>query len=142
ESSTEARLVTVLTAQDGSSGYAQSTSPDVAAVDGDAVGAEAADKAARSAGAADLVPGEYPVVLEEYAVAAILEYLSWMGFSALAVQEGRSFMELGRQVMGENVDIWDDGPDPIGLPSTVDYEGVARRRVNGVTSGVAAALVH
>jgi PmbA protein len=142
ESNTQARLVTVLTAPDGSSGYAQAASPDVEVVDGAAIGAEAADKAARSAGAADLEPGEYPVVLEEYAVGTILEYLSWIGFSALAVQEGRSFMELGRQVMGDNVDIWDDGPDPVGLPSTVDYEGVAKRRVDVVTKGVATALVH
>jgi PmbA protein len=142
ESTTQARLITVLTGSDGSSGYAQIASPDVAVVDGSALGAEAADKAIRSAGAADLEPGEYPVVLEEYAVATILEYLSWIGFSALAVQEGRSFMELGRQVMGENVEIWDDGADPRGLPATVDYEGVAKRRVDVISKGVATALVH
>ena len=53
------------------------------------MGEEAADKARRSAGAIDLEPGEYPVVLEEYAVATVLEYLSWMGFSALAVELSR-----------------------------------------------------
>ena len=66
-------------------------------------GEEAADRARRSADARALEAGTYEVVLEPYAVATLLEYLSFDGFSALAFQEGRSFMELGRRVMGENV---------------------------------------
>ena len=46
------------------------------------------------------------------------------------IEEGRSFMELGQQLMGENVSIWDDGADPTGMPSTIDFEGVARQRVD------------
>jgi PmbA protein len=141
-STTQAKLVTVMTGDDRASGYAQATSTDVGAIDAAAVGAEAADKAAMAAGAADLEPGEYDVILEEYAVAAILEYLSFAGFSALAVEEGRSFMELGQQVMGPNVSIWDDGADPAGLPSAIDFEGVAKQRVDLVTDGVAHAVVH
>jgi predicted Zn-dependent protease len=139
---TQAKLLTVMTGEDGASGYAQATSSDIAAIDAMEVGAEAADKAARSAGASDLEPGAYDVVLEEYAVQTILEYLSYAGFSALAVEEGRSFMELGKQVMGSNVSIWDDGNDPTGLPSATDYEGVAKHRVDLVTDGVATGLVH
>jgi predicted Zn-dependent protease len=114
----------------------------VADIDAAAVGAEAADKAIRSVDATDLEPGQYDVILEEYAVQTTLEYLSFNAFSALAVEEGRSFMELGRQVMGPNVSIWDDGNDPTGLPSAIDFEGVAKRRVALVTDGVAAGLVH
>ena len=142
ESSTQARLITVVMDGAGGSGYAQALDPDVAAIDGTAVGAEAVDKAVRSAGATDLEPGEYPVVLEPYAVSTLLEYLSFIAFSALAAQEGRSFMELGHQVMGENVTIWDDGPDPTGTPSTIDFEGVTKRRVDLVTAGTATGLVH
>jgi predicted Zn-dependent protease len=139
---TQAKLLTVMTGADRASGYAQATSPDVADIDAGAVGAEAADKAVRSADATDVPPGEYDVILEEYAVQTTLEYLSWNAFSALAVEEGRSFMELGRQVMGENVSIWDDGSDPTGLPSAIDFEGVAKRRVELVTDGMATGLVH
>lgn len=139
---TQAKLLTVMTGQDRASGYAQAISADVGAIDAGAVGAEAADKAARSAGASELEPGAYDVILEEYAVQTVLEYLSYAGFSALAVEEGRSFMELGEQVMGTNVSIWDDGNDPSGLPATADFEGVAKRRVDLVTDGVATALVH
>jgi PmbA protein len=139
---TKAELLTVMMDGKGASGYAQATAPDVRAIDPAAVGEEAADKASRSAEAVELVPGEYPVILEEYAVATILEYLSWMGFSALAVEEGRSFMDLGQQIMGTNVSIWDDGLDPLGLPTAIDYEGVPKQRVDLISNGVAHAVVH
>jgi predicted Zn-dependent protease len=139
---TQAKLLTVMTGADRASGYAQSISTDIGAIDAAAVGAEAADKAARSVGATDLEPGEYDVILEEYAVQTVLEYLAYDGFSALAVEEGRSFMDIGKQVMGANVSIWDDGNDPTGLPSANDFEGVAKQRVDLVSDGVASGLVH
>ena len=139
---TQAKLLTVMMDGEGASGYAQATAPDVRAIDPAAVGEEAADKATRGTAAVDLEPGEYPVILEEYAVATILEYLSWIGFSALAVEEGRSFMELGHQIMGPSVTIWDDGLDPLGLPTAIDYEGVPKQRVELISNGVAKAVVH
>ncbi|HET8571839.1 MAG TPA: TldD/PmbA family protein [Candidatus Limnocylindria bacterium] len=139
---TQAKLITVMMGERGASGYAQAASGDVRAIDASAVGEEAADKALRSADAGDLEPGEYEVILEEYAVATLLEYLSFDGFSALALQEGRSFMELGQRVMGPNVSIWDDGQDPSGLPSAIDFEGVVKQRVDLVTEGIATGVVH
>ena len=139
---TQAKLLTVMMDGEGGSGYAQATGPDIRAIDPAAVGEEAARKASRSHEAVELEPGEYPVILEEYAVATILEYLSWVGFSALAVEEGRSFMDLGEQIMGTNVSIWDDGLDPLGLPTAIDYEGVPKQRVDLITNGVARAVVH
>jgi predicted Zn-dependent protease len=141
-SATEAKLLTVMTGPDRASGYAQAIGSDVGTIDAAAVGAEAADKATRSVGATDLEPGAYDVILEEYAVQTILEYLSYAGFSALAVEEGRSFMDLGTRIMGDNVSLWDDGNDPSGLPSASDFEGVGKHRVDLVTDGVATAVVH
>lgn len=139
---TQAKLLTVMTGADGASGYAQSTSSDVGEIDATSVGQEAAGKAERSHEPVDLPPGDYTVVLEEYAVATILEYLSWTSFSALALEEQRTFMELDSQVMGRNVSIWDDGQDATGMPSVIDFEGVAKRRVDLITDGVARAVVH
>ena len=139
--SSRAALVTVMRV-DGASGYAHTGATDVAEIDAEGAGSEAADKAVRSRGAEELEPGEYEVVLEEYAVATVLEYLSFIGFSGLAVQEARSFMEIGRQVMGDNVTIWDDGCDPSGFPTPIDFEGVAKQRVEIVERGVAKAVVH
>jgi PmbA protein len=143
--STRASLLTVMMdgfASGAASGYAQAGATDVREIDAEAVGREAADKGDRMRGAGELEAGEYEVVLEEYAVAGLLEYLSYIGFSGLALEEGRSFMELGRTVMGPNVSIWDDGADPSGLPSPIDFEGAVRQRVDLVRDGVATAVVH
>ncbi len=143
--STRAALLTVMMdgfASGAASGYANAVSPDVRDIDAAALGSEAAEKADRMRGAGELEPGEYEVVLEEYAVAGLLEYLSFIGFSGLAHEEGRSFMELGRQVMGDNVSIWDDGHDTTGMPAPIDFEGVVRQRVDLIRSGVAVAVVH
>ncbi len=142
---TRASLLTVMLdsyESGAASGYAHAGSTDIGSIDAEAVGVEAADKAVRSRGATELEPGEYEVVLEEYAVATILEYLAYIGFSALAYEEGRSFMELGERVMGENVTIWDDGSDATGLPSPIDFEGVAKQRVDLIHDGIATAVVH
>ena len=139
---TQAKLLTVMLGERGASGYAQATAADVRAIDAAVVGEEAAEKATRSIDPVDLDPGDYPVILEEYAVATILEYLSWMGFSGLAVEEGRSFMEIGERIMGDNVTIWDDGLDPLGMPSAIDFEGVPKERVDLITDGIARAVVY
>ena len=76
----------------------------------------------RAAAPTDIEPGVYPVVLSEYAVAEVLEYLAFMAFSGLAIEEGRACVELGEQVFGSNVTIWDDGGDPTGIPTAIDFE--------------------
>ena len=143
--STRSALLTVMMdgfASGAASGYAHAGSPDVRDIDAAALGAEAAEKGDRMRGAEVLEPGEYEVILEEYAVAGLLEYLAYIGFSGLAHEEGRSFMELGSPVMGENVSIWDDGHDASGYPAPVDFEGVVRQRVDLIRGGVANAVVH
>ena len=143
--STRAALLTVMMdgfASGAASGYAHAGSTDVDELEPEALGVEAATKGDRTRGAGDLEPGEYEVILEEYAVAGLLEYLSYIGFSGLAHEEGRSFMDLGKRLMGESVSIWDDGADPTGMPSPIDFEGVVRRRVDLIRDGVATAVVH
>jgi predicted Zn-dependent protease len=143
--STRSALLTVMMdgfASGAASGYANAGSPDITTIVAEALGAEAAAKGDRMRGAGELEPGEYEVILEEYAVAGLLEYLSYIGFSGLAHEEGRSFMDLGTQVMGENVSIWDDGADPSGLPAPIDFEGVVKKRVDLIDGGTATAVVH
>ena len=139
---TQAKLLTVMMGDDGASGYAQAFGTDVRDIDPTWVGEEAAQRGRRSANAVDLPAGSYDVVLDEYAVAGLLEYASLVSFGALAVEEGRSFMALGERVMGDNVNIWDDGHDLSGIPSPIDFEGVAKQRVDIVSGGIASALVH
>jgi PmbA protein len=141
--STRANLMSVIMGEDGA-GYAERTSRDVGDLDAEAVGREAIDKAIRSRGATAVEPGEYVVVLEEYAVGDLLTYSSYMGFGALAYQEGHSFLrgKLGQRVVDERISIWDDGHDRRGLPMAFDYEGVPKRRVDIIADGVATGVVH
>jgi PmbA protein len=136
-------LTTVIMSDD-SSGYANFASLDVREIDAEQVGREAVDKALRSRNPQPLEPGEYTVILEEYAVATMLTYLSYLGFGALAVQEGRSFMagKFGQRITGENVSIWDDGLDTTGLPIPFDFEGMPKKRVDFLADGLAKAVVY
>jgi predicted Zn-dependent protease len=109
---------------------------DVGAIDAATVGREAAEKARASANPVAVDPGDWTVVLEEYAVVDLLSMLAYMGFSALAVQEERSFAEPGKVIGSELVTIVDDASDPGAMPMSFDYEGVAKQRVVLVERGV------
>ena len=139
---TAARLLTVTMGPDDGTGYAEAAAVDATTIDAAGVGREAAEKARRSARPVDLPPGDYPVVLEEYAVADLLDNLGSVGFSGLAVEEERSFFEPGRRIGSELVTIVDDARDPAGMPASFDYEGVPTRRVVMVEAGVCREIVH
>ncbi len=127
---------------DGGSGYADRTSSRLDEIDAATAGEEAIDKCLRTRDAEAIEPGVYPVILEEYGVAELIEYLSFIGFSSLSVEEGRSFMRPGEKITGDRISIWDDGRDPAGLPMPLDWEGVPRQRVDLITNGVSSGLVH
>ena len=139
---TTAQLITVSMGPGGGTGYAEAAAVDASTIDAAALGREAADKARATADAVAIEPGDYPVVLEEYAVVDLLDMLGYLGFSALAVQEERSFFEPGKRIGSELVTIRDDGRDPSGLPLWFDYEGVAKQRVDLVEHGVCRSVVH
>ena len=68
--------------------------------------------------------------------------LGYLGFSALAVQEERSFVEIGKRIGSDLVTIVDDGRDPAGLPMAFDYEGVAKQRVTLLEAGICRGVVY
>ncbi len=127
---------------DAGSGYADRGAIDVRELDKDQLASEVIEKAQRNQNAQPVEPGVYEVVLEEYAVAEMLEFMSFMGFGALAAQEERSFMRLGERITGEQVSIWDEGLDRTGVPASFDFEGVPKQRVELITNGVASGLVY
>ncbi len=140
---TEARLSAVVMS-DTSSGYADQVTSDVLEVDSDAVAMIAIEKALRGKEPQSIEPGEYEVVLDEPAVCDIVDFLAYLGFGALAVQEGRSFMagHIGEKVLGDNITVWDDGLAADTIPFPFDFEGVPKQRVNLVTNGIAKGLVY
>jgi predicted Zn-dependent protease len=142
EERTFAQLITVAMGPDGEAGYAEAAAVDCGQIDAGALGREAAEKARASRGAVALPPGDYPVVLEAYAVVDLLDMLGYLGFSALAVQEQRSFYEPGRVVGSELVTVIDDAADPGGAPASFDYEGVPKERVLLLERGVCRDIVY
>lgn len=110
--SSPAHLTAVIVGPDGS-GYADATAWALAGVHAAAVAEEAVERAQRVQGPAEIEPGSYDVVLEPYAVSELLDYLAYAGFSALAGQEGRSFLatSLGQPVASP------PSPSPTTLPT-------------------------
>jgi len=141
--STLAYVRTVIMGESGS-GFGAQTSLDVSDLNPAAVGAEAVDKALRSAHPVDIEPGEYTVILEEEAAANMVGFLAFMGFGALAYQEKRSFMSgrLGEKITGEAITIWDDGHDASAIPMAFDFEGVPKQKVTLIENGVAKNVVY
>jgi predicted Zn-dependent protease len=142
ERRSSSQLLTVHMSPDGGTGYAEAVSMDATTIDAAAIGHEAAAKARASDNPVSVPAGDYPVVLEEYAVVDITDQLGYLGFSALAVQEERSFAEPGRRIGSDLVTIVDDGSDPNGLPMAFDYEGVPKQRVPLVEAGVCREVVY
>ena len=137
-----ADINTVLTGET-STGHAERMTLNALEIDGAELAAEAIDKVRRGANPQTLEPGAHDVILEEYAVADIMDYFAYLAFGAQAFVEKRSFMSgrLGSRVMGENISIWDDGLSLQSIPAPFDPEGVAKKRVDFVTNGVAGDVV-
>jgi PmbA protein len=142
--STEAEFHAVIMADGGGSGWAQRVATDATTMDFEALATDAVERAARTRNAEVLPVGEYPVVLESYAVAEMLQNLAYMGLNALAMEEERSPFtgRMGQEVAAPGVTIYDDAFDPAGLPRPFDYEGAPTARVNLVDRGVASAVVY
>ncbi len=138
---TAASLSVVVRGEDGS-GYADRHAVDAGDLDPAGVAAEVIETAERNQGARPAEPGEYEVVLAPYAVQELVDYLNHLGFSALAVQEHRSFMRRGERLMSPEVSIRDDAADPQVRPFPFDHEGVSTRRVTCIDRGVCGDVVH
>jgi PmbA protein len=143
ERRTGSDLKIVMTGED-SSGWAERTAMDVSSIDTEAAGREAIDRAVRGRNPIDPEPGQYTVVLEEYAVAEMLDYLSYVAFSGLAFVEERSLFagRLGDRLFGENITIVDDPRAVDTLARSFDGEGVPSQSVTIVDAGVARGVVH
>ena len=140
---TMATAMTVVMSEN-SSGYAADCAQDVNQLDLSEIGRTAVDKAIQSKNPMSIDPGAYTVILEEDAVATMMFYLGYLGFSALAVQEGRSFMSgrIGEKITGDNITILDDGFDPRGVRLPFDFEGVPKLKVMLIENGIARNAVY
>lgn len=129
---------------DDSSGYASYTGADVGRLDAEHLGRTAVEKALLSRHPVELAPGAYTVLLEEDAVADLIEYVAQAGFNGKDYNDGLSFLSghLGEQLVGENVTIHDDPLAPDMLAVGFDGEGVPKRRLTLIENGIARAVTH
>jgi PmbA protein len=142
EPRSRAQVLTVMMGPGGGTGYAERVAVDLASLDASAIGREAAERTAAMRDPIDLPAGDYSVVLDSYAVMDFTDWLGFLGFSALAVQEQRSFFEPGKRVASSLVSIRDDAADPAGTPASFDFEGVPIERVTLLEDGVCREVVH
>jgi predicted Zn-dependent protease len=113
-------------------------------VNAESIANEAIQKALKARNPTSIEPGDYTVLLEEYAVTDLLDFLAFTSFSALAVQEERSFIKgkFGDKVMDNAVTLWDDGHANGTIPLPFDFEGVPRQAVTFVENGIARGVVY
>jgi PmbA protein len=125
------------------SGYASFVSRDADRLDIEALAEEATRKVSQDE-AIQIEPGEYEVILEPYAVSELLSFLGSLGFHAMAVQEGRSFLcdHFGKKMVDDKVTICDDGLDPGGLQVPFDFEGLPKQKVTFFEKGVAGGVTY
>jgi predicted Zn-dependent protease len=121
-----------------SSGYGSFVSRDPDQLNIESV-VEEATRRASGGEPIQIEPGEYEVILEPYAVSELLSFMGYLGFHALALQEGRSFFcdAMGKKLVGEKVTIYDDGFDLEGLQVPFDFEGLPKQKVIFFDEGVA-----
>ena len=134
----------VLADEGTGTGWAEAVAPTLAGLDVELLGGRAAEKAVAGREPRDLAPGVYPVVLEPAAVATMVDFLGYLGFSAKAYDEGRSFLNgrLGTQVCSPLITIADNGLAADTIGALFDFEGVPKRPVSLIERGVAANLLH
>jgi predicted Zn-dependent protease len=130
-------------ARTGSSdGSARAASARLADLDGAAAGGEATRLARDAAGATDLEPGGYEVVLSPSCVVNVLAFLAIYGFNGRAVEEGRSFARIGDAQFDRAISLADDVTHPMAVGIGFDAEGTPKRRHELVRGGVTDGLVH
>ena len=140
----DVQLNVVVTHEKGSSGYAAQTTNKAAEMNVVENFKIAYEKAKAGLDPISIEPGSYTVILEPAAVANLLNYMAYSGFSAKSVQAGRSYLtgKLGQKVFGDNITIVDDVTNENTYPMVFDFEGYERKKVEIIKNGVATQLVY
>jgi len=133
--------ITMLAAD--SSGWQKANSPDVASLDPLRLAETAAQKAVESASPREIPAGKCTVILEPAAVLDIVGFMFW-DYSGMAILDQRSFLtgRIGTRLFGENITIMDDVTHPRQSGSPFDGEGMTRKTIPLVESGIIKRVVY
>jgi predicted Zn-dependent protease len=131
---------TVRTPDGTGSGWGGANANDWSGIDANAVGATAAEKAAKSRNPVAVEPGRYTVVLEPTAVGNLIPIISYAA-QARSADEGRSFFskegggnKIGMKVADERVTLVSDPADNLG--SSVTADGRPTEKVVLIENGI------
>ncbi len=129
--------------KDGATGWAKAQHPRAADVDVKGLTERALDKAVRSSAPGEIAPGKYTAILEPAAVLDLLAYL-WWDFAGTSHTDQLSCLlgKVGKRIFDSRINITDDAQHSLSSGCPFDGEGLPRRRVQLVTSGVLQNLVH
>jgi len=123
-------------------GYADFCSHSYTAIPFSKVAESACEKVRLSQPMSKLEPGKYNVILGTNAVAEILQFMSYLGMNALAVQEKRSFLKIGKKIFDSDVTIVDDPHNKDGFPLLFDFEGTPSNKIVIIENGIARNVVY
>ena len=126
-----------------SSGWAKANSPDIRKIDPQELAERASQRAADSREPREIEPGHYTAILPPAAVLDLVGFLFY-DFAGTAVLDKRSCFNdrIGKEVLGENITIWDDAYHPLQTGPAFDGEGLPRQKVLLVDRGVVKNLVY
>ncbi len=133
----------IIAMSDTSSGYSVGLSRKVEDIDTVALANIAVEKAFKSKKPKPLEAGDYEVVLDPAAVAALFEWVNYIGFGSKAFIDKTSFLSgnIGKQLMDKSISIYDDAKISEAIALPFDFEGVPKKKIyiieNGVGKGVA-----
>jgi predicted Zn-dependent protease len=136
--------VNIIISSDDSSGYSQGLSRRFDKIDFGALASRALDKCVKSRMPRTLEPGKYDVILEPTAVANLLEWLTFIAFSANSYHEKTSFLsgKKGQRIAVKGLSIYDDGLDTKSIAFPFDFEGVPKKAVYFIKNGLGGGPVY
>jgi len=136
--------VMAINEKDGTSGWASSAASTPDDIAHEALAQEALVKATVRKVDEPCPAGEYPVVLDPYAVAEMVSLLAASGFNAWAYHNQSSVVSgrMGERVFQDTVTIRDDAYDPRGCPRSFDFDGVEKQVVPLIKDGVVSGIVY
>lgn len=134
----------VVTHIDGASGYGEVNSDKANEVNILEKFKVAYNKAKMGINPVTIEPGSYTVILEPLAVADLLGYMSYIGFSARSAQMGTGYLtgRIGQKVFGENITIRDDVNNENTMPLYFDFEAYERKTLNIIENGTVKELAY
>lgn len=136
--------INMIAMSDTSSGYAAGLSRKVNKIDFEMLAHRAVEKCDESQNPLSVDPGDFEVILEPAAVAALLEWMNYIGFGGKSFQDKQSFLagKIGKKVTSPMISVTDDGLDGSAIAFPFDFEGVPKKKVSIINKGIAKGVVY